>query len=126
MPGHNGAWTVMLQTAIPKDLETRAYEVFVYPTLGLIDTKCKELGLRDETTKRAKELAIEYIRKTYHNPDYSHIKFLLPAFVQIASVLNNDRRKQRDIASVFGVTVTSIRKWYMHIVDILNIDIALP
>lgn len=110
---------------IPENLETQAYELFVYPNLVLIDKNCKKLGLKDETIKYAKDLAIEYIKKTYHQPRYSHIKFLLPAFVHIASILNDDRRTQRDIAEAFGVTSTLIRKWYLHIVEIMNIKIVI-
>lgn len=111
-------------TMIPEHLETQAYELFVYPNLALIEENCKKLGLKDETIKKAKDLAIKYIKKTYHQPRYSHIKFLLPAFVYIASILNDDRRTQREIAEAFGVTSTLIRKWYLHIVDVMNIEIA--
>jgi len=111
-------------TMIPENLETQAYELFVYPNLSLIDENCKKLGLKNETVKRAKDLATEYIKKTYHHPRYSHIKFLLPAFVHIASILNDDRRTQREIAEAFGVTSTLIRKWYLHIVDVMNIEMA--
>ena len=106
-----------------EDMENRAYEVFVYPNIALIETKGKELGLKDETIKKAKDMATEYIKKTYHNPKYSHIKFLLPGFIYISSVLNDDRRTQRDIARAFGVTSSSIRKWYMHIEDTLGVYI---
>ena len=105
-----------------EDLEARAYETFVYPNVALIETKGKELGLKDETIKKAMDMATEYIKKTYHNPQYSHIKFLLPGFIYISSVLNDDRRTQRDIARAFGVTSSSIRKWYMHIEEIMEID----
>lgn len=110
---------------IPEDLETKAYDVFVYPSLSTIGIKGKELGLKDETIKRAQDLAIEYIKKTYHQPLYSHIKFLLPAFVYIAAILDDDRRTQYDIAQAFGVTESSVRKWYLHIKEIMNIKIIL-
>lgn len=114
----------MVITMIPEHLETQAYELFVYPNLVLIDENCKKLGFKDETIKQAKYLATEYIKKTYHQPRYSHIKFLLPAFVHISSILNDDRRTQREIAEAFGVTSTLIRKWYLHIVDVMNLNIA--
>ena len=47
-----------------EDMENRAYEVFVYPNIALIETKGKELGLKDETIKKAKDMATEYIKKT--------------------------------------------------------------
>lgn len=107
---------------IPEDLETRAYETFVYPNLDLIDENCKKLNLKEETIKYAKDLAIEYIKKTYHHPPYSHIKFLLPSFVYIATIIKEDRRTQYDIAKAFGLTKTLMRKWYIHIKDVMNID----
>lgn len=118
MSEYYDAWIMMKL----EDLEARAYETFVYPNIALIETKGKELGLKDETIKKAVDMATEYIKKTYHNPQYSHIKFLLPGFVYISSVLNDDRRTQRDIAHTFGVTSSSIRKWYMHIEEIMEID----
>jgi transcription initiation factor TFIIIB Brf1 subunit/transcription initiation factor TFIIB len=110
---------------IPEDLETKAYEVFVYPNLSIIELIGKNLKLKEETIKRAQELAIEYIKKTYHQPRYSHIKFLLPAFVYIAAILDGDRRTQYEIAQAFGVTESSVRKWYLHIKTILDIKIIL-
>jgi transcription initiation factor TFIIIB Brf1 subunit/transcription initiation factor TFIIB len=107
------------------DLETKAYEVFVYPNLSIIDIKGKKLKLKDETIKHAQELAIEYIKKTYHQPRYSHIKFLLPAFVYIAAILDDDRRTQYDVAQAFGITESSVRKWFSHIKDIMDIKITL-
>lgn len=108
-----------------EDLETKAYDLFVYPNLLTIDIRGKELRLKDETIKHAKDLAIEYIKKTYHQPRYSHIKFLLPAFVYIAAILDDDRRTQNEVAQAFGVTESSVRKWYLHVKDIMNIKIVL-
>lgn len=110
---------------IPEELETKAYEVFVYPNISIIDKKGKELKMRDETIKRAQDLAAEYIKKTYHQPRYSHIKFLLPAFVYISAILDDDRRTQYEIAQAFGVTESSVRKWYAHIKEIMGINIVL-
>jgi hypothetical protein len=48
-----------------KDLDKQACRTFVCPNLALIDEKGKELGLRDATIKKAKDMAIEYFTKTY-------------------------------------------------------------
>ncbi len=108
---------------IYEDLQTRAYETFVYPNLELIDINCKKLNLKDETIKYAKDLVSEYIKKTYHHPPYSHIKFLLPSFVYIATIVHDDRRTQYEIAKAFGSTKTLLRKWYMHIKDIMELSV---
>lgn len=109
----------------PGELETKAYETFVFPSIGSIDKNCKKLNLRSETIEKAKDLALRYIEKTYHKPDYSHIKFLLPAFAYIATIINNDKRTQREISEAFGTTESSLRKWYVHISDIMDIDILI-
>lgn len=110
---------------VPKDIETKAYEKFVLPSIDSIGKNCRKLKLKNETIVQAKDLALEYIEKTYHQPDYSHIKFLLPAFAYIATILNDDRRTQREIAEAFGTTESSLRKWYAHIIRLMNIEITI-
>jgi transcription initiation factor TFIIIB Brf1 subunit/transcription initiation factor TFIIB len=109
---------------IPKEFETKAYEKFVLPSIDSIVKNCKKLNLKNETIEQARDLAFKYIEKTYHSPDYSHIKFLLPAFAYIATIQNDDRRTQRDIVKAFGTTESSLRKWYVHIVNLMEIKIA--
>jgi transcription initiation factor TFIIIB Brf1 subunit/transcription initiation factor TFIIB len=108
---------------IPKEFETKAYEKFVLPSIGSMSKSCNKLSLKNETIEQAKDLALKYIEKTYHQPDYSHIKFLLPAFAYIATILNDDRRTQREIAEAFGTTESSLRKWYTHIVRLMEIKV---
>ena len=98
-----------------KELEIKGCKIFVCPNLKMIDDKGKELGLREHTIKRANKIAVEYIKKTYGAPRYSSIKSLIPAFIYISSILENDRRIQKDIAKVFGCSTTLITKWYLDI-----------
>ena len=106
-----------------KDLDKKGCKAFVCPNLSLIDKKGKELQLKDATIKKAKDIAVEYFKKTYHRPHYSSVKYLLPAFIYIASILENERRTQWDVANIFGMTITTIRKWYRDISDVLDIKI---
>ena len=106
-----------------KDLDKQACRTFVCPNLALIDEKGKDLGLRDVTIKKAKDMAIEYFRKTYQTPHYSSAKNLLPAFMYMASIIENDRRTQWDVEKVYKVSSATIRKWYKDISDVLNIKI---
>ena len=106
-----------------KELEKRACKTFVCPNLSLIDEKGKQLQLKDETIKRAKDMAIEYFKKTYRNPHYSSAKHLLPAFTYIASIIEGERRTQWSIEQVYGINSVTIRKWYRDISNVLNIDI---
>ena len=108
-----------------KDLEIRACKEFICPNLGLIEQKGKELYLSDETIKRAKDLAIEYLKKTYHTPHYSHIKYLLPSFLYMASILDHDRRFQDQVAEVFGISTVTIRKWNEDIMNTMERETIL-
>lgn len=106
-----------------KDLDKQACKTFVCPNLSLIEEKGRELYLKDETIKRAKDMAIEYFKKTYREPHYSSAKHLLPAFTYIASIIEDDRRTQWDIEKVYRINSATIRKWYRDISDVLNIKI---
>ena len=107
-----------------KELDVLACKYFVCPNLVLIDQKGKELQLKDTTIKRAKDMAIEYFKKTYRTPNYSSAKRLLPSFMVVASVLEGDRIFQKDVAEVFGTTNVTITKWYRKIVDTMDLNIV--
>lgn len=106
-----------------KDLDKQACKMFVCPNLSLIDEKGKELGLRDTTIKKAKGMAVEYFKKTYQEPHYSSVKHLLPSFMYMASIIENDRRTQWDMEMAYNVNTATIRKWYKDISNVLNIRI---
>ena len=106
-----------------KELEMQGCRTFVCPNISLIEEKGKELLLKDSTIKRAKGLTIEYFKKTYRNPHYSSAKHLLPAFLYIASVLEGERRFQKEVAEVFGTTNVTVLKWYRDITKTMNLVI---
>ncbi len=106
-----------------KDLEKDACEKFVCPNMSLIDEKGKDLQLKDSTIEKAKELAIEYFKMTYHKPIYTSVRCLLPAFTYIATIIEKDKRSQWDIELVYGVTCATIRKWSKRITKTLGITI---
>lgn len=108
-----------------KDLEIQACKTFVCPNLDIIEQKGKELYLSNETIERAKDLAIRYLKKTYHFPRYSHIKYLLPSFVYITSVLDHDKRSQVKISETFGISLVTIRKWNEDIADTLELELEI-
>lgn len=109
---------------VNKELEKKACEIFVCPNLSLIDQKGKELNLKDSTIKRAKDLAIEFFKKTYHKPPYSSAVFLLPSFLYIASVLEGERKFQIEVAAVFGTTSATINRWNKTIIKILGLKLV--
>lgn len=106
-----------------KELEIQGCRTFVCPNLSIIGKRGKELNLKEETIGRAKNLAVEYFKKTYHRPHYSSVKSLLPAFIYVASVLEGEKINQTDIVKVFGTSQSTIRKWHNDITDTLGIDI---
>lgn len=106
-----------------RELEIQGCRTFVCPNISLIEEKGRELLLKDETIKRAKDLAIEYFKKTYKRPHYSSAKHLLPAFVYIASIMEGERRFQKEVAEAFGTTNITITKWYRDIVDTMGLNI---
>jgi|SRR3972149_7124223 len=103
-----------------KELEIQGCRKFVCPNLCLLDEKGKELNLKEETIKRSKNIAIDYFKKTYHNPNYS-AKKVLAAILYIASILEGEKKSQKDIGKKFGVTVVTINKWYHNVMIILDI-----
>lgn len=104
-----------------KKLEILACRTFVCPNINLIDEKGEELGLKEETIKRSREMAIEYFKKTYHQPHYSSARNVLPSIVYMAAIIEDDRRIQSDIARIFDVTSPTINKWCKDVMSVLNI-----
>lgn len=106
------------------ELEAIGCKTFACPSLALIDEKGKELGLKDSTIKKAKDMAIEYLKRTYHRPRYSSIIHLLPSFVHIASIVEEDDVTKNRITDAFGSSGPTMTKWDKDIMDTLNIRIT--
>lgn len=106
-----------------KELELLGCKTFVCPNISLIDEKCSDTDIRKDIIERAREIAIDYFKKTYHNPRYSHAKFVLPATVYIACRLKGKKRTQEDIGNMFGVSHMIVKKWYKDIMGELNIEL---
>ena len=107
-----------------RELEIQGCRKFVCPNISLIDEKGKELSLKDETIKRAKELAMKYFKDTYRKPHYSSARHLLPSFICVASIIEGDKRFQKEIAEVFGTTSVTITKWNRDIVETMGLGIG--
>ena len=106
-----------------KDLEIQGCRKFVCPNISLIEEKGKELSLKDGTIKRAKELAMKYFKDTYRKPRYSSARYLLPSFICVASIIEGDKKFQKEIAEVFGTTNVTITKWNRVIVETMGLGI---
>ena len=120
-----------------KDLEAQACKVFVCPNLKLIDIRGQELDLQDTTIQKAKDIARDYFKKTYHHPKYSSVRPILAACLYMASVIESghttngqldysERRTQLEVRGVFGYqSAQAIRKWFYEIRDELCIDVII-
>lgn len=106
-----------------KKLEIQGCRTFVCPNLSLIDEKGKELNLREDTIKRSKDMAIEFFRKTYHKPNFSSARRVIPGIVYLACKLEDDKRLRDDIAKTFGVSGCIVTKWYRGVATTLGIEI---
>ena len=106
-----------------RELDILACRTYVCPNMGLIEQKGKDLNLSDRVIERAKNMAVEYFKKTYRKPHYSSSRYLFPAFIYLATILEGEKRKQDDIAKIFGVTNLTITRWYRDIMLTLDIEI---
>lgn len=108
-----------------KDLEKFVCKTYVCPDINQIDVKGKELGLSEDTIDLARNIATKYLKKTYHKPNFS-IKYLVPAFLYIASSLikefsPQDFRTQKEVAKVCKCSEVTVRKRTREIKNELNI-----
>ena len=104
-----------------KELERQGYKTFICPNISLIDDICKEYHIREDIVERAKNIAIDYFKKTYHNPPFSSAVHVLPSAFYIASRLKGQKRSQRYVATMFGISHVTIKKWYENIMFVLDI-----
>jgi hypothetical protein len=112
-----------------RQLESIGCKTFACPSLSLIDEKGRELGLKNETIVKAKNMAVEYLKETYHNPRYSFFPRLLASFVYIAAILEEDPKNEEsrffryNIMNTFCVSHSTFNKYIKDIIETLEIDI---
>lgn len=102
----------------------RKYDVHINPDLDLIDEGGKILGSDSLVIKKAKELAAKYFNNVFlksRNP--SSTKTILPSLLYLASIIENDRRTQMEIAMKFNISETHVSTWYKDIIDVLGMKI---
>lgn len=104
-----------------KELEKQGCKTFVCPNISLIDDVCKEYHISEDTIKTAKDIAIEYFKKTYHNPPFSSAMHVLPSAFYIASRLEGEKRSQIYVGQMFDVSHVTIKRWYENIMFVLDI-----
>ncbi len=107
-----------------KLLELQACRTFVCPNIALINQKGQELKLKEATIKRAKEIAIEYFKKTYHKPKYSSAENLLPSCIHIAALIEGEQLYQFEVAAAFGIVDSTVSRWTKEIAETLEYKIV--
>jgi len=103
---------------------TKKYDIHIHPDLDLIDKGGKILGSDSLVIKKAKELAAKYFNNVflkYRNP--SSTETILPSLLYLASIIENDRRTQMEIAMKFNISETHVSTWYKDIIDVLGMKI---
>ncbi|MHC1579534.1 MAG: hypothetical protein ACXQTZ_02615, partial [Candidatus Alkanophagales archaeon] len=86
-----------------------------------INRFCKRLKLKDETREKAMEIVREAVKREIISGKGPI--GVAAAAIYIASILCNDKRTQKDVASATGVTEVTIRNRYKELVNELRIKL---
>ena len=114
------------------ELDKIGCKTFCCPNLDIIDENCKKMGLNVNVAKRAKDIAVDYLRKTYHNPLYTGVGTVLNGAICLASILEGQYITPYEMYQILknlpsngkrGHSQVSIKKWVGIIVKELDIDI---
>ena len=115
-----------------KELEFAGCKSFCCPNIDVINENCKKMGLNDNVTKRARYIAVDYLKRTYHNPLYAGIGAVLNGAICLASILEGQYITPYEMYQILknlpsngkrGHSQVSIKKWVGIIVKELDIDI---
>lgn len=103
---------------------TKKYDINIHPDLDLIDKGGKILGSGSLVIKKAKELAAKYFNNVFlKSRNHSSTETILPSLLYLASIIENDRRTQMEIAMKFNISETHVSTWYKDIIDVLGMKI---
>lgn len=103
-------------------LELEACRAFICPKLKLIEVWGRKLGLEDSTLECCRDIAVAYIKKTYRKPEYVSITTVIPAFLYLACLQEEEKITQDRIARVCDSTTATLRKWWQAVAEELNMD----
>lgn len=102
----------------------KKYDINIHPDLDLIDKGGKILGSDSLVIKKAKELAAKYFNNVFlKSRNHSSTETILPSLLYLASIIENDRRTQMEIAMKFNISETHVSTWYKDIIDVLGMKI---
>ena len=104
---------------------TRTLQLDILPTKpeDYIDRFCSKLKLSGEVKKKAYEIL--KMAEEKHIVSGRGPTGVAAATIYIASILCDERRTQREVAEVAGVTEVTIRNRYKELVDTLNLQIEV-
>ncbi|MEE9237918.1 MAG: transcription initiation factor IIB [Thermoplasmata archaeon] len=104
---------------------TRQLKLRLLPTApqDYVSRFCSELKLSGEAQSRAMEMLKEATDKELTSGRGP--TGVAAAAIYVASILSNERRTQREVADVAGVTEVTIRNRYKELIQKLDIDVEL-
>ncbi|MCJ2520717.1 MAG: transcription initiation factor IIB [Candidatus Thermoplasmatota archaeon] len=104
---------------------TRQLKLRLLPTApqDYVSRFCSELKLSGEAQSRAMEMLKEATDKELTSGRGP--TGVAAAAIYVASILSNERRTQREVADVAGVTEVTIRNRYKELIEKLDIDVEL-
>lgn len=116
-----------------KELEILACRTIVCPNFNFFNQICEYNNIPEDLRDKAKEMAYEFLKRTYHIQHYGAIKSLFPAFLFMAMSMHTDpidgkrkvesripRNVERHYLD-FGYTEHTVRKWVRKICHELGI-----
>lgn len=112
------------KSVIRRTRAVRRYDIDIHPDLDLIDEGGKILESNSLVIKKVKELATKYFNNVLlKSRNIPTTKTILPSLLYLASIIENDRRTQMDIAMQFNVAESHVSVWYRDITDVLGMKI---
>ena len=97
----------------------------INPPSSYVPKICSSLDLSDIIQTKSCELLEEIERKQeiYQLPNTN--RSLAAAIIYTTAIIYNERRRQKDVSKMSGITDVTLRKTYKNIVNKLNLDIYI-
>jgi transcription initiation factor TFIIB len=95
----------------------------ITPPSNYVPKICSDLDLSDKIQNKSCEILEEIERRGEECQLPNTNRSLAAAIIYTTGIILNEKRNQKDVARVSGITEVTLRKTYRNIIDRLNIDI---
>ena len=92
------------------------------PAIEALKRYGKELGVSEKTFQKAELIILEYYRKRIRDTACHQPKTIAAGALYIAAILCNEKVTQREVASTFNITMTTLRKGYKTIANTVDLS----